>query len=103
MDQLTNFRGPLCAQLADRRSKVVKETCVTLSILIRAMKDVELSDSAAKDLCQNVIYFVTQIFQTLPQTVKVISEAGQKGMREVVENSHDPGTVEWSPIPFEAG
>ena len=86
---LATFEKALAVQLADRRSKVVKETSETLSILARAVKDTRLSVDIHHRFVVVMSSFIEHLWQTLPQSVKVISEAGTRGIQEILENVVD--------------
>lgn len=89
LSALQILKKPLAAQIADRRSKVVKETAVTLSVLTRGMKDFPSAPEHHSIFVSTMAFLTEELFQTIPQTVKVISEAGKAGLKEILENITD--------------
>jgi CLASP N terminal len=83
---LQSFKDGLAVQLTDRRSKIVKEASVTLSILTRSMKQVQLSSEDQLGFVVALCHCLQHLYITLPQTVRVIAEAGRAGVREILEH-----------------
>ena len=75
--QLAKLRGPLTAQVADRRSSIVRQAAHLLVIL-----SAELGGEFEKEAA----HFVPELFKCVVITVQIISESGDHGIRGVLHN-----------------
>ncbi len=62
---------------------------MTLSILTKALRTLALPPPEQKRVVAIIKNFVLAIFQTLVQTVKIISDSGRAGLMEILENVDD--------------
>ena len=75
--QLAKLRGPLTAQVADRRSSIVRQAAHLLVIL-----SAELGGEFEKEAA----HFVPELFKCVVITVQIIAESGDHGIRGVLHN-----------------
>ena len=95
------------SQVLDRRSKVVKELSSTLTALVKSA-NCDTMDVApeSEEYCKYVevlSFAIEQLFVAVPQTVKVIAEAGRSGIRDIAFHVLDDPSRRslvrlWSPV-----